>query len=104
MKFATVFLCILASAVASSMVLERDLSDSFKERPVMKVVRMLQDMKAELQKELDDDKAVHELMACWCKTNDQEKEAAIAAGKAKIAELESSMGADAARLAELKEK
>eukprot|EP00445_Apocalathium_hangoei_P052516 CAMPEP_0204029512 /NCGR_PEP_ID=MMETSP0360-20130528/56712_1 /ASSEMBLY_ACC=CAM_ASM_000342 /TAXON_ID=268821 /ORGANISM="Scrippsiella Hangoei, Strain SHTV-5" /LENGTH=57 /DNA_ID=CAMNT_0050973487 /DNA_START=85 /DNA_END=254 /DNA_ORIENTATION=+ len=37
------------------------LADSdFKERPVMKVVRLLQDMKAELQKDLDDDKAVHE--------------------------------------------
>jgi len=67
-------------------------------------VRLLQDTKAELEKELEDDKAVHELMACWCKSNDGEKAAAIAAGKAKIAELESSMGADAARLAELKEK
>merc|ERR1719253_2566807 len=86
------------------MVLERDLSDSFKERPVMKVVRMLQDMKAELQKELDDDKAVYEMMTCWCNSNDQEKAAAIEAGKAKIAELESSMGADAAKIAELKEK
>merc|ERR1719253_711455 len=104
MKFATVFLCILASAVASSMVLERDLSDSFKERPVMKVVRMLQDMKAELQKELDDDKAVHELMACWCKTNNNEKTAAIAAANAKIEQLKSSMGASAARIAELTEK
>merc|ERR1719253_1484735 len=104
MKFATVFLCILASAVASSMVLERDLSDSFKERPVMKVVRMLQDMKAELQKELDDDKAVHELMDCWCKTNNNEKTAAIAAANAKIEQLKSSMGASAARIAELKEK
>merc|ERR1719253_2131485 len=104
MKFAAVFLCILASAVASSMVLERDLSDSFKERPVMKVVRMLQDMKAELQKELDDDKAVHELMACWCKTNNNKKTAAIASANAKIEQLKSSMGASAARIAELKEK
>merc|ERR1719310_279937 len=77
---------------------------SLKERPVMKVVRLLQDTKAELEKELEDDKAVHELMACWCTSNDQEKAAAIEAGKAKIAELESSMGADAAKIAELKQK
>jgi len=71
---------------------------------VMKVVRLLQDTKAELEKDLDDDKAVHATMTCWCNSNDGEKAAAIAAGKAKIAELESSMGAGAARIAELKAK
>jgi len=103
MKFA-VFVCLFASAAAASMVLQSDLSDSLKERPVMKVVRMLQDMKAELSKELDDDKAVHELMACWCKTNSAEKTAAIAAANAKIEQLTASMGASAARIAELKQK
>merc|ERR1719272_2233203 len=93
-----------APAAAAMSALQTDLAMNLKERPVMKVVRLLQDTKVELEKELDDDKAVHEMMACWCKSNDQEKAAAIAAGKAKIAELESSMGADAARLAELKEK
>jgi hypothetical protein len=44
-----------------------------KERPVMKIVRMLQDMQTELQKELEDDKAVHDMLGCWCKTNEQEK-------------------------------
>merc|ERR1719389_461226 len=43
-------------------------------------------------------------MTCWCNSNNGEKEAAIAAGKAKIAELESSMGADAAKISGLKEK
>merc|ERR1740130_2574269 len=59
---------------------------------------------AELEKGLDDDKAVYELMTCWCTSNDEEKAAAIEAGKAKIAELESSMGADAAKISGLKEK
>merc|ERR1719310_403226 len=77
---------------------------SLKERPVMKVVRLLQDTKAELEKELEDDKAVYELMTCWCNSNDKEKAAAIEAGKAKIAELESSMGASAGRISELKAK
>merc|ERR1719265_709476 len=61
--------------------LETDVAMNLKERPVMKVVRLLQDTKAELQKELDDDKAVYELMTCWCKTGTQEKDAA------KISEL-----------------
>merc|ERR1719503_116056 len=43
-------------------------------------------------------------MTCWCNTGKQDKEAAIEAGKAKIAELESAMGSDAAKLSELKAK
>merc|ERR1719424_2744380 len=43
-------------------------------------------------------------MTCWCNSNDQDKEAAIEAAKAKIAELESSMGAGAAKISELKAK
>jgi hypothetical protein len=95
---------ILRSQPAATSALQSDAVMNFKERPVMKVVRLLQDTKAELEKELDDDKAVYEMMTCWCNSNDQEKVAAIEAGKAKIAELESSMGADAAKIAELKAK
>jgi chromosome segregation ATPase len=98
------FAMALGQAVATSATLRTDLALNLEERPVMKVVRLLQDTKAELEKELDDDKAVYELMTCWCNSNDQEKAAAIDAGKAKIAELESSMGADAAKIAELKAK
>merc|ERR1719473_326994 len=43
-------------------------------------------------------------MTCWCTTGKSDKEAAIAAAKSKISELESSMGADASRIAELKQK
>jgi len=96
--------CLLAAASATSMVLQQDLSLNLNERPVMKVVRLLEDTKAELEKELEDDKAVHEMMTCWCETNNKEKTAAIAAAEAKIAELESSMGSSAARISELKQK
>merc|ERR1719486_1449252 len=43
-------------------------------------------------------------MTCWCGSGKKDKEAAIASAKAKIAELESSMGADAAKISELKAK
>merc|ERR1719486_426541 len=43
-------------------------------------------------------------MTCWCNTGAQDKAAAIDAGKATIARLESSMGSDAAKIAELKAK
>eukprot|EP00928_Gymnodinium_smaydae_P070346 TRINITY_DN5419_c0_g1_i1.p1 TRINITY_DN5419_c0_g1~~TRINITY_DN5419_c0_g1_i1.p1 ORF type:complete len:689 (-),score=238.79 TRINITY_DN5419_c0_g1_i1:64-2130(-) len=79
-------------------------SEHGKERPVMKVVRLLQDMKVELQRELDDDKAVHEKLSCWCSTNDQEKSQAIEMGEAKSAQLSSDMDAATAKMMELKEK
>jgi chromosome segregation ATPase len=104
MKVFALFLCGLLGAAATSAALERDLSDDFKERPVMKVVRLLQDTKAELEKELDDDEAVYEMMTCWCKSGTEEKEAAIEAAKAKIAELEAALGEAAAKMKELKVK
>merc|ERR1719316_1082168 len=85
--------------------LQTDLASmNLQERPVMKVVRLLQDTKAELEKELEDDKAVYELMTCWCDSNNKEKTAAIDSSNSKIAEVESSMGAGAAKISELKAK
>eukprot|EP00401_Gymnodinium_catenatum_P037817 CAMPEP_0117498054 /NCGR_PEP_ID=MMETSP0784-20121206/21510_1 /TAXON_ID=39447 /ORGANISM="" /LENGTH=710 /DNA_ID=CAMNT_0005293115 /DNA_START=71 /DNA_END=2203 /DNA_ORIENTATION=- len=90
----------LAAAVAGGASLVSGMGD----RPVMKVVRLLQDMKAELEHELADDKAVHETISCWCKANDKEKTGAIAAGEAKVAQLEASLSEDAAQVRDLKEK
>jgi len=76
--------------------------DASKERPIMKVVRLLEDMSSELNKELEDDKAVHEMLDCWCKTNDKEKSDAIAAGEARQSDLESTMEEYVAKMSELK--
>ena len=73
-------------------------------RPVMKVVNMLKDMEAELVSDLEDDKKVHEMLDCWCKTNEKEKTAAIEAGEATEAELEASLKEVAAKMAEIKTK
>merc|ERR1719389_1242926 len=99
-----VLLATVAGAAAFTTALETDLTMNLKERPVMKVVRLLQDTKAELEKELEDDKAVYELMTCWCNSGTKEKEAAIEAGQAKAAALKASMGEAAARMEELKQK
>jgi len=95
-------LCTSASEIQS--VLSRDQEMSLKERPVAKVVRMLKDMLAELNKELEDDKAVYEMLTCWCETNEKEKTKAIEEGEAKIAQLEADIGEDLAKIKELKEK
>jgi hypothetical protein len=103
-SFSMLLIALLLPASVSSATLTQDLKENFQERPVMKVVRLLEDTKAELEKELEDDKAVYELMTCWCNGGSKTKEAAIEAGKAKIAELEASMGADGAKMKELKVK
>lgn len=68
----------------------------------MKVVRLLQDMKAELEKEKADDDAVHEKLTCWCEENDKEKTASIETGKAKMVDLQAALDEYAAKIEELR--
>jgi len=90
-----------ASAVTA---LAKDEEVSLKTRPIMKVVRMLEDMKEELNKDLEDDKAVHEMLDCWCNTNEKEKTKAIELGTARVNELEAMLGETVAKIGELKSK
>merc|ERR1740117_976632 len=84
--------------------LARDLNTNTKARPIMKVVRMLEDMKAELNKEIEDDKAVQELLECWCTTGVKEKTKAIELAESRISELEAALGEALAKINELKSK
>merc|ERR1719230_2189399 len=95
---------LLLSLVASFSQASASVLLNSKERPVMKVVRMLQDMSVELKKDLEDDKQVHEMLSCWCETNDKDKKEAIALGGAKMSQLEANMDEHTAKLVELKEK
>lgn len=79
---------VLPMATALSATRTRDADANLKERPVMKVVRMLQDMRAELQRDLDDDTAVHEQLVCWCRTNKKEKTEATEGGEAVSSEAD----------------
>ncbi len=69
----TLIVSFLAPAGAVT-ALANDKDMSLKMRPIMKIVRILEDMKVELNKELEDDKAVHEMMDCWCSTNEKEND------------------------------
>jgi len=94
-----------AAAATSHRALERDVAvGASGERPVAKVVRMLQDIEAELEKEMADDKAVYSMLTCWCTKNDEEKTKAIEVATANIAQLEASLSAAAAKVKELKAK
>lgn len=70
----------------------------------MKVVRLLQDMQHQLESELADDKAVHEQLDCWCKTNDREKTQAIEMGEERESQLKAFLGEAAAKMEELTAK
>jgi len=92
-----VLIFVLALSHASARGLQAD-----GERPVAKIVRLLQDMKTQLETEKADDQAVFESLDCWCKTNGDEKSAAIASGESKISDLKASMGEFAAKIEELR--
>jgi len=64
----------------------------------------LQDMKVELQNDLEDDKIVHEKLDCWCKTNNQEKSASISSGDAQSKQLVATIDETAAKMVEIKTK
>merc|ERR1719240_383576 len=58
-----------------------------KNRPESKVITLLKDMVAQLEKEAEEDEEVYEGMGCWCETNDKEKTKAIADAEQRIADL-----------------
>jgi len=90
----TVFLVLLGAAVgirSAARRLENDDQASLSENPIQKVTKMLQDMEAELQAEMDDDKEVYETLKCWCESGTDEKTKSIQLAKAAIPQLESSI-------------
>merc|ERR1719456_558063 len=72
-----------------------------KNRPVSKVITLLKDMLAQLEKEAEEDEEIYDEIACWCETNDKEKTKSIADAEARIADLTSKieeLTANSARL------
>lgn len=55
--------------------------------PVTRVVTLLKEMKAEVEKEASEDKELYDEMACWCKTNDREKTEATKIAQKRIGDL-----------------
>merc|ERR1719333_1467653 len=77
---------VMSAPGAGAVALELDAADE-KERPVSKVVAILKDMLATMEKEQEEDEEIYNKVACWCETNDREKTKAIADAEAKIADL-----------------
>merc|ERR1719443_55474 len=91
---------LLALGAAGSMLLEssklsQDLasldSDKEWEKPIVRVVNLLKDMAAELDKEAKSDQELYDKLACWCETNDKDKTKAISDGNDMSASLTASI-------------
>jgi len=76
--------CLFLALTASSISFE----DTYaKNRPVTRVITLLNDMQKQLEKEQETDEEVFEQMQCWCKTNDKDKTAAIKEAEQTIEQL-----------------
>lgn len=80
---------VLAMATAAS-ALSFDVAAA-KEHPVSRVVGLLKDMQADLEKEADADEAAYEKLACWCETNDKGKTKAIADAVVRMKDLDATI-------------
>jgi hypothetical protein len=49
--------------------------DDSKMSPAQRVVKLLQEMKSQLEEEAKKDEEIAQKLECWCKTNKAEKEA-----------------------------
>lgn len=98
-----VVLASLLAVPAVAVTARRNGDGSSKERPVAKVVRMLEDMKVELQAAKDTDDKVYQELTCWCNGGTDEKKNAIELGEAKMSDLQSAMGEYGAKIEELRE-
>jgi len=89
-------LCLFVAAEASALRLKATSSNAVfnaeeKNRPVTKVVNLLKDMQAQLEKEAEEDEETYQKVACWCETNDKEKTASIADAESHITDLTNSI-------------
>jgi len=100
MKLTVATLVLILSPLATAR-LALDV-DSSKQYPVTKVVTLLKDMQAQLEKEAEEDEEIYDKMACWCKTNDRDKTTSIKEAEARIADLTTTIEASAAASGRLK--
>jgi hypothetical protein len=70
--------------------------------PIQKVVALIKDMKAQTEKEMEEDKAAYDKYMCWCETTTKEKTAAVDEAQKTIANLEAFVSEAAAKEGQLK--
>ena len=91
-------------AGTAAVVLGYALAEESRENPIQRVVGLLKDMAATLNKDMEDDEALFDKLNCWCRTNRLEKGDASKASEEKIAQLQSAIESGTARSKQLKEE
>jgi len=87
----TLFIVGLLVAAEATAVHLKAAGNSAKNRPVTKVINLMKDMQAQLEKEGEEDQEVYEKVTCWCETNDKDKTTAISDAESRITELTSTI-------------
>lgn len=93
--------CVLGFCVAAALLVDSDTLD-LKERPVTKVINLLKEMQANLEKEGAADQELFDKLSCWCTTNEKDKTAAVEEAQRRITSLVSAIQAHAGKSAQLK--
>merc|ERR1719409_2557576 len=86
MRASVLIAFVALAALPASFALVAGQGDA-KNRPVSKVITLLKDMVAQLEKEAEEDEEVYETMGCWCETNDKAKTKSIADAESTISSL-----------------
>jgi hypothetical protein len=68
---------------------------------VQKVIKLLNEMKDQLEKEVAEDQAMYDKLVCWCETNEKEKAKAIEVANQRITDLMTSSQECIAKAAQL---
>jgi len=98
--FSLAFACVASASLLTDAAKSLDL----KERPVAKVIKMLETMQTELTKEKEADQELYDKLTCWCETNGKDKTAAISKANGMIEGLGSDIEAYTSKTAELEEQ
>lgn len=92
---------ILALFVAASALDDTD--EDFSSNGVKKIIKMLGDMQAQLEKEASQDDEIMDKMMCWCTTVEEEKTKSIADAKSAITQLSTDIESRTATATQLKD-
>jgi hypothetical protein len=93
---------ILGLLAVRAVALKVDFSESaWRKSPIQKVVGLLKEMQAQIEKEAAEDEEMFEQMGCWCETNEREKTKAIELADQRITDLTSAIPEFAAKAAQL---
>eukprot|EP00931_Biecheleriopsis_adriatica_P026417 TRINITY_DN16079_c0_g2_i1.p1 TRINITY_DN16079_c0_g2~~TRINITY_DN16079_c0_g2_i1.p1 ORF type:complete len:661 (-),score=217.31 TRINITY_DN16079_c0_g2_i1:79-2061(-) len=86
MQTATMHLLLLAASASALLIFDESAA---KQRPVTKVLDLLQGIKEQVDKEAEEEAEIMEKSKCWCKENAEKKSASLVSGEKQSKQMES---------------